>query len=297
MNALIKVVILVPCLCYFVGLADTATTECVFGTHKSLPGESCKHILHVQPVCFGRSGFFWVKTGSDIDYVYCDMYHKGGGWRRVVYWHGASTGNTTCPGSLTHTNHNGKHFCSRNPLNRYYDEFSWNYNQEVSFSEIRGYFILKVEHGSQSHGFENSFLYKPEDRHMDGVDIVIGTSANAYIRTIFAYAISSSNAGLGSCPSNGGFEYHLFQRNYRDYHYACDVHDISSPSNYPAQLEVLQDFFVNSSCVQCPAGAPWFEVRYANALPLTRMYIRIVNADAWYMEGLILATDFEIYVR
>lgn len=298
MNALTKVPILVSFLCYFVGLGDTTTADCVFGTHKSLPGESCRHILHVQPVCFGRSGFYWVKTGSDVDYVYCDMYHKGGGWRRIVFWHGVSASNTTCPGDLRHWIWSGRYYCSRHYWDPQYGYFEWNNNEKVTFSEIRGYFILTVRYRTNTDGFHDVSSNVPEWGHLDGVDIVVGTAPNGHIRNIFAYVVGEIGSSPNTlCPVNGGNEFGQMRRNYRDYDYSCDefLSTIPLPANWRTKFIVDQEFFVNTTCSMCPAGSPWFEMRYADALQDGRVYIRFVNSDVGL--DLILATDFEIYVR
>ena len=284
-------VLIVLALCILLAKCD----NCHFGKHPSVPGDSCSHVLQIQPDCYGENGFYWIRgTGSDLEYVYCDMEHKGGGWRRVLLYH--SDSNTTCPGNLVAVSlYSGTHtYCKRDPPALLYSIFEWNKNEEVQYSEIRGYVNLRVHSGTYPRAFHYYTPTPPEYGVIDGIDIMAGIFPGGYIRSIFAYIVGSKGISPDNCPVNGGDEYGTFRLNYRDYAYACDEIDVTS-SSIDSEGIFNQDLFTSTDCVQCPLGGPWFEIQLANNIPDGRIQFRMVNADAG--DDTIYLTDMEIYVR
>ncbi len=268
--------------------------KCYFGQHSSAPGDSCYHILKIQPECYENSGFYWVKKGTGVEYVYCDMEHNGGGWRRAIYFH--SNLNMTCPGDLVSENlyNTTRTYCKRNPTELLFNSFTWNTDEQVQFSEIRGYASLRVASGTAPKAFHYYTKTLPEFGIVDGLDIVIGVFPGGWVKPVFAYAVGLVNSGSNSCPVSGGDEYGDFRRNYRDYAYACD--EIDAVGYIDSEGIYSHELFAGSSCVQCPVGMPWFERSFGDTIQDAKIQVRMINADEHNDDTIYLA-DMELFVR
>ena len=274
------------------------TQGCFVGKYSNAPAKSCQNVLDIHPSCFGDSGFYWIRktSTSNLEYVYCDMDHRGGGWRRAIYYH--SNLNTSCPSGLLAESFFGgtRTYCTRLQDNENFSFFTWNSNGNVDFSEIRGYVTMKVK--LSGYAMPDAFVDSTynelailEHGDLDGFEFLTGPT-NGY-KVIFAYVIGSSS-GFDRCPFNGGVEYNLFRRGYRTYSYACD--EIPIGGALDSEGFHLKELFNNSdSCVQCPTGNPWFEKTYSGTLENTRVIGRLVNADSDDEE--LYLSDIELYVR
>ena len=269
--------------------------QCYFGKHSSVPAKSCQNVVEIQPSCFGDSGFYWIRktSTSNLEYVYCDMDHRGGGWRRVIYYH--SNLNTSCPsGLLAESLFGGTHtYCTRLSDNENFSYFTWNSNGNVEFSEVRGYVTMKVKESATAFpdAFDDRANVNLEYGYQDGFEFLTGTYPGGILRVFFSYVIGFSSGDR--CPFNGGSEYNIGRMGYRSYSYACD--EIQSGGAIDSEGFFEQDLFnSNDSCIQCPAGSPWFEKTYTRVTN-TKVYGRIVNADSDDEE--IYLSAVELYVR
>ncbi len=290
-SILLLTVILMFCVMLLVDCGE----ECYFGKHTSVPAQSCQNIIDVQPGCYGENGYYWIRSNStsDLEYVYCDMDHKGGGWRRVIYYH--SDINMTCPfGLFSETFYGGTRTYCTKYTNDTYSVFTWNSNGYVEFSEIRGYATLKVMSSVTNlpDAFDDRTNVNLEDGYLDGFELLTGTYPGGILRLFFAYIIGISNGDR--CPVNGGNEYNIGRVGYRSYSYACD--EIQYGGTTDSEGFYSQDLFTsNDSCVQCPPGSPWFEKNYARVLTITKIYGRLVNSDS--DDEKIYLKDIELYIR
>ena len=283
--------ILVVCEC---------SNKCYYGKHHSVPATSCKQVLDIQSECYGESGFYWLKTDlGGLDYVYCDMEHSGGGWRRVVYFH--SDVNTTCPPELvTEYFFNGNHaYCKKQKgvlafgqLN--HAVFVWNYDTTVKYGEIRGYANLRVRYYYPPDGFTDQWERLVEGGHIDGFELFNGFYPSAPYRRFFSYVVASTTSDR--CPISGGGTENISQPGYRDNVYACDEVDLTGPMD--SEGFYIQKLFDGGNCTQCPVGCPWFEYKTSGMFPnsqANRVYGRLVDTDN--DDDSIYLTELELYVR
>ena len=267
------------------------STKCYYGKHGSVAAASCQDVIQVQPECHGESGFYWLGSDSGgLEYVYCDMEHRGGGWRRVMYYHSGL--NTTCPlGLIAETFFSGSHtYCKKfGGIN--FSVFSWNNLNSAVFSEVRGYVSLRVKAGYLPDAFSDVPNVVVEYGYIDGFEMFTGPYPSGPFRMIFSYVVGASTGD--KCPSNGGMEEILGQKGYRDSTYSCDEVDTSSSTD--SEGFYTQSLFDGSGCVQCPPAAPWFERTFPGKQPLSELHGRIVNSDV--DDETIYITALEVYVR
>lgn len=285
-------------------LATIVKSQCYYGQDPTLAAKSCADILAVQPKeCLGKDGFYWLTddgVGGDLDYAYCDMTYKGGGWRRVVYFH--SNINTSCPGNLVNeTLSNNATYCTKVQnmfrFNTDYEYFTWNDDAVVQFSEIRGYVKVRVKGNNTMDGLADNPFNTYENGNLDGIDIMareIGTQFPD--RPFFSYVVAQTwiipQTSTDRCPENGGTGMTTIMPMYREGIFACDELDRNGPIDSDGFY--TQDLF-GPDCVQCPTGNPWFEQRYgSNVMPNT-VWIRVTNADDH--DEQIYLTDVELYIR
>ena len=58
-----------------------------YGLCSKLPGESCGDIYQLNPTSHGKSGYYVIKAGDRLRFMYCDMELKCGGekgWMRIT---------------------------------------------------------------------------------------------------------------------------------------------------------------------------------------------------------------------
>lgn len=284
---------------YSLALSSVATTSsCYYGKHPSVAAQSCSEVLDVQKECIGESGYFWLTgdgVGGQLEYVYCDMKHQRGGWRRAVYFH--SNINTTCPGTLvTETVHGNEIFCTKRQdgrLNQDYDYFTWNNDQKVKYSEVRGYVTVKVKGNHTLDGWSNNWHSMYENANLDGVDVLVRQIGTPFPdRPFFSYVVAQTGSFGDRCPENGGTIHTSVTPSYRDGIYACDEVDLSGAMD--SEGFYTQVLF-SAECAQCPAGSPWFQQKYADAVKPATIWIRVSNADDH--DEKIYFSDIELYVR
>lgn len=274
--------------------SNTTNGGCYYARHPSVPADSCKQILDVQSECYGESGWFWIKqAGGGIESVYCDMHYKGGGWRRALYFHSAI--NDTCPAQFVTEIIHGRPYCRKEPGVKELGTLDyvitvWNYDQSVQFTEVRGYVKLRVRYNFSPDGFKEDLNSLMEYGHIDGFEFFTTYYPALPHRQYFSYVIGSTTTSR--CPINGGTGESGGQPSYRDNIFACDEIDLSGPMDSDGFY--LQELF-GPTCVQCPAGSPWFEQRFPGPLAVTRIYGRIVNTES--SDDGIYLTDMELYVR
>ena len=104
------------------------------------------------------------------------MNHKRGGWRRVIYFH--SNINTSCPGSLVAESvSSNRTYCKKvqdpNRFNLDYEYFTWNDDQSISFSEVRGYVTVKVKGNYSLDGWSDNAQLFYENGNADGVHVLV----------------------------------------------------------------------------------------------------------------------------
>ena len=271
----------------------TVCDKCYYGKSPGSPATSCTDVLFIQPSdCYQESGYFWLKNHpyDNPEYAYCDLEHEGGGWRRVVYYH--SDTNTSCPsGLVSKPFFGGNHTYCTKQANQDYAIFYWNDDQTLEFSQIRGYATLRVKTGGSPDGYSNLNYVLPELGALDGLEFMTGVFPGGYVRKFFSYVVGTK--GLHSCPINGGDEYGALRRNYRENVYACD--ELDNSTSLDSEGFYQQELFSSDSCVQCSAGAPWFQKDYAQVIPNTRVIIRLVSTED--KDEAIYLTDLELYIR
>lgn len=272
---------------------------CQFAKHSSVAAKSCRHILEVQRECFKENGMYWLLNetiGGEPYQVYCDMNHKGGGWRRLIYYH--SNTSTSCPTGFTTEIIDGESLCKKVQGVKLLGQedhalAAWNTDQSIQFTEIRGYIRLRVRYGFPPDGFSDERVKFSAQGHIDGFQFM--TTSGGYpslpYRPYFSYVVGSTTAGH-RCPINGGSSENIQTQSYRDYTYACDEIDLNGPRD---SNDFYQQELFGSHCVQCPAGSPWFEQTYAGPLVSTSVYGQLVNTDD--TDEYIYLSDIELYVR
>lgn len=273
-------------------------SKCYYGKHASVAAKSCSEITDVQKECLGESGYYWLSAGGvggSAEYVYCDMVHKGGGWRRVIYFH--SDINSTCPGSLvTEAVSSNKIFCTKRQDGRFnqdYDYFTWNGDQSLEYSEVRGYVTVRVKGNHSLDGWSNNWNSMYENANLDGIDVLVRQIGTPFPdRPFFSYVVAQTGAFGDRCPHNGGSLQTSVTPSYRDRIYGCDEVDLNGPVDSAGFY--TQELF-GPGCVQCPAGSPWFEQRYADPVSPSTIWIRVSNAEDH--DDKIYFSDIEIYVR
>lgn len=258
----------------------------------SIPGASCVNILDTEPDCYGEDGDYYIQkdSSSSVVQVHCDMTYKNGGWRRIVDYHSNTSNN--CPYNFTDAKFfsNTENYCWRGTKD--YVTYTWNSDESIDFSEIRGYVTLRAKTNGVLDAFDENSNRLIELGTLDGVEIQTGTYPGGLLRSYYSYVVGTKTTG--PCPINGGTEYGTNRQHYRDGAYACDEIDPTGTKDSEGFLN--QELFSASTCVQCPAGSPWFERRYASVIQDKKVHIRMVNGDNTADEQLYL-TDVELYVR
>lgn len=268
-------------------------SSCEYGTTESLPGSSCVDIIDTEPDCYGNNDEYYIQkdTSSSIEQVYCDMTYKNGGWRRVLNYHSNVT-NTYCPYNFTDAKFfsNTENYCWRGTND--YVIYTWNSDEDIEFNEIRGYVTLRAKTNGVLDAFDENSNRLIEVGTLDGIEIQAGVYPGGLLRSYYSYVVGTKTTG--PCPVNGGAEDGINRQHYRDGAYACDEIEPTGTKDSEGFLD--QELFSASTCVQCPAGTPWFEKRYAEVMQDRRVNVRMVNGDDTTSEQLYL-TDIEIYVR
>ena len=226
-----------------------------YGKSIATPAESCSAIYSHNPS--SPSGYYWIKTSSSPQQVYCDMDTTACGVRGVMRIAYLDTSvSDTCPTNLTKYEVNGKTMCGRHSstLSTQPCDSVYYPSEGVEYSHICG---RAVGYAYATRGWTCAFAFY-STKYATGVTITRGPSDSRTHVWTYASGWQYAQSNGCNCPcAPGGTASPSFVGN----NYFCESATKYTPQNqwYTNYTMWQGNCYEGSNC--CPDdGRPWFNV-------------------------------------
>ena len=235
-----------------------------YGKSIATSADSCRAIYSHNPS--SPSGYYWIKTSSSPQQVYCDMDTTACGVRGVMRIAYLDTSvSDTCPSNLTKYEVNGTTMCGRQNRTVPCDSVYYP-SRGVEYSNICGRAVGYAHSGRATFGFwysTNTHYWDDNSIngfYVSGVTITRGPSNDRTHVWTYAAGYNEVTSAVGNCPcAQSGAQPPSFVGN----NYFCESATKYSPSSYGewyTNYTMWQgNCYEGSNC--CPDdGRPWFNV-------------------------------------